>query len=93
MPKFLIEVPHGETKEACERAVAVFLATGSHFVANAEWGCSDNVHKAWIIAELDNKQEAVSILPPAFRKDTTVVQLENYSPTDAKEIIEKHDKN
>lgn len=90
MPKFLIEVPHGESKEACERAVAVFLATGSHFVANADWGCGDDVHKAWIIADLDTRQEAINILPPAFRQDATVVQLENYSPAEAKEIIEKH---
>ncbi len=82
MPKFLIEVPHGETKEACERAVAIFMATGSHFVVNADWGCSDNVHKAWIIVDLENKQAALSILPPAFRKDATVVQLENFSPAD-----------
>jgi hypothetical protein len=90
MPKFLVEVPHGESKEACERAVAVFLATGSHFVVNADWGCADNVHKAWIIADLDSKQEAVNLLPPAFRKDATVVLLENYSPADAEEILKKH---
>lgn len=90
MPKYLIEVPHGETKEACERAVKVFMGTGSHFVTNADWGCADNVHKAWIIAELDNKQEALNILPPLFRKDATVTLLENYSPADFNEAIELH---
>ncbi|MEX1071196.1 MAG: hypothetical protein WEC37_01095, partial [Anaerolineales bacterium] len=77
-------------KEACERAVNIFLTTGSHFVANAEWGCSDNVHKAWITAELESKQDALSILPPAFRKDAMVVQLENFSPVNLSETIEKH---
>ena len=90
MPKFLIEVPHGETKEACERAVEIFMRTGSHFVTNAEWGCSDNVHKAWIIAEMDSNQDAINILPPAFRKDATVVQLENFSPGNLAETIGKH---
>lgn len=91
MPKFLIEVPHGETKEACERAIQTFLATGSHFMTNADWGCMDNVHKAWIIAELGSKQEALNILPPLFRKDATVVLLENFSPANIAETLEQHE--
>lgn len=90
MPKYLIEVPHGETKEACERAVRTFMTTGSHFVTNADWGCHDDVHKAWITAEVDSKQEALNILPPAFRKDATVVLLANFSPQDFAENIDQH---
>lgn len=90
MPKYLIEVPHGATKGACERAVESFLSTGSHFMTNAHWGCADHVHKAWIIAELDSKQDAINILPPAFRKDATVVLVENFSPAKSAEIIEQH---
>lgn len=85
MPKFLIEVPHGTSKEVCERTVDTLMKTGSHFLANADWGCSDNVHKAWIIVELDSKQDAINILPPAFRKDATVVQLENFSSATVKQ--------
>jgi hypothetical protein len=37
MAHFLIEVPHAEGKVACMRAMEIFMATGSHFLAKAEW--------------------------------------------------------
>ena len=55
MPRFLIEVPHDNTKDACMRAVKIFHETGSHFMTNADWGCADNEHKAWFVVELDSK--------------------------------------
>jgi len=51
MEKYLIEVPHEATKAACVNAVRVFLQTGSHFLANADWGCHDGEHKAWLLVE------------------------------------------
>ncbi len=92
MPKYLIEVSHEGTKEAiaCERAVAVFLSTGSHFLANADWGCADEVHKAWIIAEMDSREDALTIVPPAFRRDARVILLENFSPSNTAETIAQH---
>jgi hypothetical protein len=90
MPRFLIEVPHGETKEECERAVNVFMSIGSHFISNADWGCSDNVHKAWINAEFPSKSDALNILPPGFRRDAIIVQLETFTPTQLAETVEKH---
>ena len=65
MPKFLIEVPHDHERAACARAVQVFLSSGSHFVANADWGCRDGDHRAWIVADMDSKEEARAIVPPA----------------------------
>ena len=41
MTRYLIEVPHEGTKQACDQAIRVFMETGSHFVTNADWGCSD----------------------------------------------------
>jgi hypothetical protein len=67
MARFLIEVPHESTKETCARAVEVFLKTGSHFFTHADWGCKDGEHKAWIVVEVDSKDEARAIVPPAFR--------------------------
>jgi hypothetical protein len=58
MARFLIEVPHQETKAECARAVELFLRTGSHFLRNADWGCKDGEHKAWIIVEVDSEDEA-----------------------------------
>ena len=82
MKKFLIEVPHDADKQACDHAVQVFLQTGSHFLTNAEWGCHDGVHKAWMIVEVPSKEDARFIVPPYFRSSATVVQLTTFTPED-----------
>jgi hypothetical protein len=58
MARFLIEVPHEAELVACVRAIEVFHETGSHFLTNADWGCLDDVHKAWFILEAEDKEEA-----------------------------------
>src|SRR5215470_16584439 len=62
MAKFLIEVPHEAETIACARAAKVLLETGSHFLTHADFGCCDGVHKAWIIVDVDSKEEARSLL-------------------------------
>ncbi len=79
MAKFFIEVPHDSDKVECSRAVQALLSTGSHFVTNAEWGCFDGVHAAWLIVEVESKAEAMSIVPPAFRQRSRVVALNRFS--------------
>jgi hypothetical protein len=78
MPRFLIEVPHDPTPRACTRAVEVLLRTGSHFLTHAEWGCKDNVHKAWIIMDFDSREAALNNVPADFRGAATVVQLNRF---------------
>jgi hypothetical protein len=90
MPRYLIEVPHENTQEACDRAVQVFMSTGSHFVTNAEWGCHDNEHKAWIMVDLESKQEALSILPPAFRTAAKVTEVERFTSIDFRSAVQDH---
>lgn len=82
MNKFLIEVPHSPDKKACDHAIQVFLESGSHFLTHAEWGCKDGVHKAWIIVEVENKEEARSVVPPYFRSDAMITQLVTFSTKD-----------
>ena len=75
MKKFLIEVPHEANKKSCDQAVQVFLQTGSHFLTHAEWGCLDGEHKAWLLVEVENKDEARFILPPLYRSSAKITQL------------------
>jgi hypothetical protein len=82
MKKFLIEVPHGSDKVACDHAIQVFHETGSHFLTNAEWGCLDGVHKAWIMVEVDSKEDAKFIIPPIFRSEANIIQLTHFTSTD-----------
>ncbi len=91
MTRYLIEVPHEDSKEACLQAIRVFMETGSHFVTNADWGCSDHVHKAWIVADLENKEQALSLLPPLFRRVASVVALERFGPEDLRRSAGQHE--
>jgi hypothetical protein len=90
MPKFLIECSHEPDTLACARVVQVFLSTGSHFLTNAEWGCQDGVHTAWIIVEVENKNEARGILPPAFRAHARIVKLTRFKLANIEETIRRH---
>lgn len=90
MARYLIEVPHEEDVIACANAVEILLSTGSHFLTNADWGCKDGVHKAWIIVDVDSKDDARSILPPAYRPSAEIVQLNKFSMEEIDEIRRNH---
>ena len=90
MGKFLIEVPHEEEVIACARVVEIFLKTGSHFVSHADWGCRDGEHKSWIIIDVDSKEEARRVLPPAFRSQAKIVSLNKFSMEEIDDIVSKH---
>jgi len=89
MKKFLIEVPHGADKQSCEQAIRVFMETGSHLLAHAQWGCKDGEHNAWIMVELESKEQALSIVPPVYRSTAKIVQLASFKSEDIS-IPEKH---
>ncbi len=88
--KFLIEVPHEETTAACARVVDIFLKSGSHFLSNADWGCRDGDHKAWITVEVDSKDEARRILPPGMRAQAKIVQLNTFTMEEIDDILRRH---
>ena len=88
--RFLIEVPHEATPVACARVVDVFLKSGSHYLSNADWGCKDGEHKSWIIVDVASKDEARRILPPAFRAQARIVQLNSFSVDEIEEILAGH---
>ena len=90
MAKFLIESPHEAEPVACVRAVEVFLQTGSHFLTNADWGCLDGEHKAWIILEAESKEEARFVLPPAYRPGAKIVKLAKFTMEDIDELRRYH---
>jgi hypothetical protein len=90
MSKYLIEVPHAAERQACARVVQIFLKTGSHFLSHADRGCMDGEHKAWIIADVADKHEACSIVPPQFRSEAKVTQLNKFTMDEIEEILQKH---
>lgn len=90
MTRYLIEVPHGADKEACEQAIRVFLNTGSHFLTHADWGCEDGEHKAWFLMDTENKEQARNIIPPAFRPQAKITTLSKFSLDDLNGIKPLH---
>jgi hypothetical protein len=90
MPKFLIEVPHEGTVRDCAHAIDVFLRTGSHFLARADWGCKDGEHKAWMIVDVGTKDEARSVVPADYRPKAKVVGLNTFTQADLDAIKRSH---
>lgn len=91
MSKFLIEVPHEENTLACAKVVKVFLESGSHFLTHADWGCKDGDHKAWLMVDVDSKDQARAILPPAYRHDAKIVQLNHFTIEEIDELMRYHE--
>jgi len=90
MAKYLIEVPHEANEKACLHAIQTFLHTGSHFLTNAYWGCKDNEHKAWFILDVENKEQAKSVIPPAYRAEAKVTLLSKFRMEEIDEILHEH---
>lgn len=90
MERYLIEVPHSSDKYECLKAMQVFLKTGSHFLANADWGCSDGEHKAWFIIDVEKRDEARMIIPPVFRNQAKITLLRKVKLMEVEKALEHH---
>jgi hypothetical protein len=90
MPKFLIEAPHEADELACAKVIKTFLETGSHYLTNADWGCEDGNHTAWLIVEAADREEARWIVPPPYRSSAKVIRLVRFSMEEVDEMIARH---
>lgn len=91
MSKYLIEIPHGSDKIECLRSVSILLSSGSHFLTNADWGCMDGEHKAWFFIDAGSKDEALMVVPPAYRKAAKISLLNKFKLEDVKELLKHHE--
>jgi hypothetical protein len=92
MARFLVEVPHESEAVSCARASKVLLESGSHFLTHADFGCNDGVHKAWIVVDVDSKDEARNMLPPSYRRQATIVQLNKFGLNELDDLIKQHER-
>lgn len=90
MPRFYIEIPHEADKVSCLKAIKVLMETGSHFLTNAEYGCLDGDHTARLIVELDKKEEALMVVPPAYRENAKVIKLSTFDLEKVDRALELH---
>ena len=61
------------------------------FLTHADFGCNDGVHKAWIVVDVASKDEARSILPPLYRHQATIVQLNKFGLNELDDLIKRHE--
>lgn len=87
MDRYFIEVPHEADPVECARAVQLFLETGSHYMTRVEWGCKDGVHKAFLIMDLESKEEARRLVPSVFQSEATVVKLNKFTMEDIDTVL------
>jgi hypothetical protein len=79
MPRYLIELSHGDEHVACVKALRAIEQSGSHFMTHADWGCKAGIHSGWLIAELEDRDEAVRLVPPEFRQEARIVELNRFT--------------
>ena len=86
MTTYLIEIPHSENTSECKQVIKLFVESGSHLLSNAYWGCKSGVHKSWFIADFNNKEEALQIVPPFLRHTAHIIELTKFSKIDIQQF-------
>jgi hypothetical protein len=79
VPRYIIQLPHGESSAACIRAIQAIEKYGSHLLTNMDWGCKAGVHCGWTIVEVGNRQAAMQLVPPEARQDAVIVELNRFT--------------
>ncbi len=54
-----------------------------------EWGCKDGIHTGWIIVDLDDRREALRLVPPQYRESARIVELRTWSRDEIKEMLDQ----
>jgi hypothetical protein len=90
MARFLIEVPHEGDMMACAKVVQVFLSAGSHLLTHSDWGCMDGNHSAWMIVDVETKENALQLIPPVFRSQAKVVGLNKFTLEQIDSLMKQH---
>ena len=88
--RYLVQVPHDPDALACANVIRIFLATGSHYLTQADWGCRDGEHTAWMIVKTSSREEARQIVPPPFRAQAHVVRLNKYTFESIETMMREH---
>ncbi len=74
MERYIIETPH--SPDDCAKLVDQVYAMG--YLYHFDWGCKAGVHSGWAIIEAEDDAQARLAVPPMFRKQARVVQLNKF---------------
>lgn len=90
MPTYLIEVRHADDNQGCVRALHALDQSGSHFVTHADFGCADGDHRGWLKVEVENRQMAEQIVPPEFRSEVRIVELQKFTREEIQQMMKQY---
>ena len=88
MARYIIEASHDPTPAACLRLLDAFARAGAHYLTHTDWGCLAGVHKAWIMVEAENDDDARLMVPPVIRDSAVLVSLNKFTPEQIRELIQ-----
>ena len=88
MPRCVIELTHDDDHAACVRVLEAVERYGAHFFTHADWGCRAGIHCAWMIAEFDNPEEALQVIPPQFRHEARIIELNKFTREELASMVE-----
>ena len=86
MPTFMIETTHDASPKACVLSLDAAVKQGSHYLTNASWGCDDDVHKAWIFVEAEDKADALRMVPAGSRHEAIAVYVRKFTPDQIRDL-------
>ncbi len=87
MEKFLIEIKNGGDRASCLRSIQSYLSSRTHFVTSVEWGCIEGEHKAWLIIKTGNSNDAMRIIPSAYRQNARITRLHKFTGKEINETM------
>ena len=87
MPRYLIELSHEDEHAACVKVLRAIERYGAHLLIKMDWGCKAGIHSGWLIAEVDSRDEAAQIVPPEFRKEARIVELNKFTREEIGSLI------
>ena len=89
MPRYMIEITHGDDHHSCVKALQAIQIYGSHLLTHSDWGCRAGVHCGWFVAELDCSEDAMKLVPPAFRQETRIIELNSFDLEEVTRMVAK----
>ncbi len=79
MPRYLVQLTHEDDHIACVRSLEAINRDGAHLLTHLNWGCKAGTHSGWLIDEFASRDEAMQIVPPQFREEVRIVEVEQFS--------------
>ncbi len=79
MPRYLVQLTHEDDHIACVRSLEAIDRDGAHLLTHLNWGCKTGIHSGWLIDEFASHDEAMQIVPPQFREEARIVEVEQFS--------------